>query len=473
MLPTTISRAPLVLLAALSLGATGACYPPAGPAGEQPSDPAGAAPAPPDAGPTGAPASSSQRSEAPATAVPDVLAPSAPAVSSEPTGGATTDEPPSRAVPEPVAPPEDGGVATQSPAGDERPTEAFAACAEVVQRMDGSERVGQLFMLAKDSRTPVDAAYLDLLTQTRPGSILLLGEAHAGVGAVAELTSAVREAAPTPEGVGLLVAADQEGGLVQRLQGPGFDRIPSAVEQAGMDDAALRDAAARWGGQLKAAGVDATLAPVADVVPPEWAGVNEPAGRLFRHYGPDAQQAQPKLAAFVQGMDEAGVATSLKHFPGLGRVVGNTDFSGSVVDAETGPTHPDLQAFRGEAGQVADMVMISTAVYDRIDPGVPAAFSEVVIDELLREELGFDGVVIADDLGVAAQVAHVPPGERAVRFLDAGGDIVINADPAVHREMVDAVHAAVADDPDLAAEVDDKLARVLAMKERRGVADCD
>lgn len=473
MLSTTTSRAPLVFLAALSLGATGACHEAAGPSVGEASEPAGAATAPSDEGPTGAPASSGRGSGATATAVPDQVAPTDAVTASEPADPAAAGAPPSRAVPGTPAPPEDGDVATQTPTSGEHPTDASAACAEVVRGLDGADRVGQLFMLAKDSRTPVDAAYLDLLTQTRPGSILLLGESHAGVGAMAELTGAVRDAAPTPEGVGLLVAADQEGGHVQRLQGPGFDRIPSAVEQARMDDAALREAAARWGTQLKAAGVDATLAPVADVVPPEWVGVNEPAGRLFRHYGPDAQQAQPKLAAFVQGMDEAGVATSLKHFPGLGRVVGNTDFSGSVVDAETGPGHPDLQAFRGEAGQVADMVMISTAVYDRIDPGVPAAFSEVVIDELLRGELGFDGVVIADDLGVAAQVAHVPPGERAVRFLDAGGDIVVNADPAVHREMVEAVHAAVADDPDLAAEVDAKVARVLAMKERRGVADCD
>ena len=360
-------------------------------------------------------------------------------------------------------------VATAEPPVEEDP---LAACLGAVDRLDEADRVGQLFMLGTDSRTPVDAAYRELLERTRPGSVLLLGESHAGVEAVAGLTADLREAAAVPDGVGLLVAADQEGGLVQRLQGPGFDRIPTAVEQSRTEPAELLAAATSWGEQLRAAGVDATLAPVADVVPAGWVAVNEPAGRLARHYGPSAQEVQPHLAAFVQGMDAAGVATSLKHFPGLGRVVGNTDFAAGAADTETGPGHPDLQAFAGEAGELADMVMISTAVYELIDPGVPATFSEVIIEDLLREDLGFEGVVIADDLGVAEQVSHVPPGERAVRFLAAGGDIVINAAPAVHDQMVDAVREQVRTDTDFAEEVRTKAARVLALKERRGLADC-
>lgn len=440
---TTIRASVLPLAAVLVLAA---CTGSGGPAtGEQ------SGTATPSAEPTGAPT----------TAVPDVAGP--PDASAATTGSApeTADETAATTSPTTTSPATEGPSAARA-----------RACVDAAAALDDADKVGQLFMLSKDARTPVDAAFRDLLEQTRPGSILLLGESHAGVEATAALTEAVRSAAPTPEDVGLLVAADQEGGQIQRLRGPGFERIPSAVEQASMDEADLQEAATRWGEQLKAAGVDVALAPVADVVPPEWAGVNEPAALLARHYGEDAEQVQPRLAAFVEGMDEAGVATSLKHFPGLGRVVGNTDFSGGVVDTETGPDHPDLQAFRGPAGEVADMVMIATAVYDLIDPGVPAAFSDVVIDDLLRGQLGFDGVVIADDLGAAAQVSDVPPGERAVRFLQAGGDIVINANPAVHRQMVDAVHAAAEEDPELAQEIDAKVARVLAMKERRGVADC-
>lgn len=443
----TDSRRRLATLVALPLLGLAACADAGGPATGEPD--ATATTDPTDAAPT----------DATATAVPDQ------GPGSDGSAGSAT---PTTTPPDATGPADDDATTDETAADQPR----ALACLDAAQALDDADTVGQLFMLSKDARTPVDAAYRELLEQTRPGSILLLGQSQAGVEATATLTAAVREAAPTPEGIGLLVAADQEGGQVQRLQGPGFDRIPSAVEQARMAEDDLRGSATRWGEQLRAAGVDVALAPVADVVPPEWTDVNEPAALLARHYGQDAQEAGPSLAAFVGGMDDAGVATSLKHFPGLGRVVGNTDFSGDVVDRQTGPDHPDLQAFRGEAGQVADMVMIATAVYELIDPGVPAAFSDVVIDDLLRGDLGFDGVVIADDLGAAAQVADVPPGERAVRFLAAGGDIVINANPSVHRQMVDAVHEEMAADPDFAQEVDTKVARVLAMKERRGVADC-
>lgn len=419
-------------------------------------------------------------------------------VSDRPTGQSATSEPPAvtataasadqttesgaTAVPVPVPPPSSAAPTTSTPTtpgtteAEPTPTEpadgTLAACVATVERLDVEDRVGQLFMLSKDTQTPVDEGFRTLLADTRTGSVVLLGQTQAGVDGVAQLTAALRQAAPAPEGVGVLIAADQEGGLVQRLQGPGFDRIPTALEQASLSDADLRAAAARWGAQLSAAGVDANLAPVAGVVPADHVATNEPIGKLSRQYGSTVQEVAPKVAAFVGGMDEAGVATSLKHFPGLGRVVGNTDFSAGVVDSETTRDDPDLQSFAGEAGQEADMVMVATAAYDLIDPGVPAAFSPVVIQEMLRDDLGFDGVVIADDLGEAQQVADVPPGERALRFLHAGGDIVINAAPQIHREMFQAVRDEVASDPGFAADVDAKVARILAMKDRRGIADC-
>lgn len=413
---------------------------------------------------------------------PAAPAPPAPTATAGPADGATESEQPTVPVPVPVPPPTSAVPSTSTPTtpgpSEEEPSstapadDTLAACGATVQRLDVEDRVGQLFMLSKDTGTPVDDGFRTLLADTRTGNLVLLGQSQAGVDGVARLTAALRQAAPAPEGVGVLIAADQEGGLVQRLQGPGFDRIPTALEQASLSDADLRAAAARWGAQLSAAGVDANLAPVAGVVPADHVATNEPIGKLSRQYGSTAQEVQPKVAAFVAGMHDAGIATSLKHFPGLGRVVGNTDFSAGVVDTETTRDDPDLQSFAGDAGRQTDMIMVATAAYDLIDPGVPAAFSPVVIQEMLRGDLGFDGVVIADDLGEAQQVAAVPPGERALRFLHAGGDIVINAAPQIHRQMVQAVRDEVARDPGFAAEVDAKVARILAMKDDRGIADC-
>ncbi len=132
--------------------------------------------------------------------------------------------------------------------------------------MSRAEQVGQLLMVAVDSTSP-SQAHLAAVRRTRAGSVILLGNSTGGITATKRVTSQVRTVTRRPEGVATLLAADQEGGLVQRLRGPGFATIPSAQRQAELTDSRLRRDAARWGRQLTAAGIDANLAPVADVVP--------------------------------------------------------------------------------------------------------------------------------------------------------------------------------------------------------------
>ena len=119
-------------------------------------------------------------------------------------------------------------------------------------------------------------------------------------------------------------------------------------------------------------------------------------------------------------MSASGVATTAKHFPGLGRVVGNTDFSAGVVDAVTTANDPYLGSFRAAIGAGVPFVMVALATYTRIDPAHLAAFSPLVIGGLLRGDLGFRGVVMSDDLGATAAVASMLPGQRALSFLLAG-----------------------------------------------------
>lgn len=352
-----------------------------------------------------------------------------------------------------------------SPAGEE-------ACSALVDRLSPEDRIGQLFMVGKTSTESVDAAYRQMLAESRPGHIVLLGDSRAGTAAVKELTDSLRSAAPQPEGIGLFVAVDQEGGAVQRLKGPGFDTIPSARVQANRPVPELERSAEHWGGQLRAAGVDMDLAPVADLVPADRVADNAPIGQLERHYGETPEEVTPRVEAFVRGLDRAGLASSLKHFPGLGHVTGNTDFTGNVTDDSVGPDDPGLAVFRAGIGAGADTVMIATASYELIDPDVPAAFSSKVIDDLLRGDLGYTGVVISDDLGAAQQVANVAPGDRAVRFLSAGGDIVINGDPTLQAEMTLAVRVRAQSDPRFAEEIHAKTTRVLTMKAKRGAVSC-
>jgi beta-N-acetylhexosaminidase len=285
------------------------------------------------------------------------------------------------------------------------------------------------------------------------------------------VVTAVRGATRRPEGVRTLLAVDQEGGQVQRLQGPGFDDIPSAARQAGLSDARLTADAAQWGAELKSAGINANLAPVADVVPADLGDRNAPIGRLDRGYGSSPRTVAAKATAFVRGMDRAGVATAAKHFPGLGRVIGNTDYARRVTDDQTSRHDPALAPFAATVEAGVDMMMVSSAFYAKIDPDRRAADSPAVIGQMLRGDLGFAGVVISDDLAAAA-MEDLTPAQRALRFVGAGGDLLIVGDPGLAEAMAEAIRGRAADDQEFAERVEQSAFRVVSLKAHRGLASC-
>jgi beta-N-acetylhexosaminidase len=364
---------------------------------------------------------------------------------------------------------------TPSPNGtkNQTPSEVFTRhqdCAQVVAKMSLSEQIGQLLMVGVSSGG-ISASEKTIVEETRTGSIILLGNTTAGASAVRRVVGDVRAATLSPEGVKVMLAADQEGGLVQRLKGPGFARIPSARVQAEQSNAALRRNAYDWGRQLKEAGINANLAPVADVVPMSMVWVNKPIGQLRRGYGQSPERVAAKVTAFTEGMDRAGVATAVKHFPGLGRVRGNTDFVSRVVDTKTTREDVALAGFRAAIDAGADMVMVSSAVYNKIDDNHRAAFSTMIMEEMLRKDLGFSGVVISDDLAAAA-MRVLPPGERARRFIQAGGNLLIVGEARLATPMADAIKREASDNPAFEKRVTSSAARVVVMKQRRGLAHC-
>jgi beta-N-acetylhexosaminidase len=379
----------------------------------------------------------------------------------------TVAETPGSATPRPVS-------QTPLPTGTEQTaTEAFRVheeCAQLVARMSLAEQIGQLLMVGVSSGG-ISASEKTIVDQTRAGSIILLGNTTAGTSAVREVVGDVRAATRRPEGVRVMLAADQEGGLVQRLKGPGFARIPSARIQAKQSNAALRRNAYQWGRQLEEAGINANLAPVADVVPMSMGWVNKPIGQLRRGYAPSPKRVAAKVTAFTEGMDRAGVATAVKHFPGLGRVRGNTDFVSRVVDTKTTREDAALAGFSAAIDAGTDMVMVSSAFYTKIDDDHRAAFSALIMEDMLRKDLGFSGVVISDDLATAA-MRVVPAEERARRFIRAGGDLLIVGEARLATRMAEAIKREATDNPAFEKRVTDSATRVVAMKQRRGLAHC-
>jgi beta-N-acetylhexosaminidase len=290
--------------------------------------------------------------------------------------------------------------------------------------MSEAQRVGQLFLVGIAGAPAADVA--QAVRTYHFGSLLWQGTSTAGVAADRQATAAI-QSLPTSAvtaRVRFFIAANQEGGQVQELQGSGFTEIPSALAQGQLSSAELQRLAKAWARQLRSAGVNLDLAPVMDVVPSASASSNAPVGALQREFGHTPQGTGAHGVAFIRGMKQAGVATTAKHFPGLGQVVGNTDFTSEVVDTTTGPKSANLRSFQAAIKAGVPFVMVALATYTRIDPHHMAAFSSRVIKGLLRQQLHFSGVIVSDDLGAAAAVAGMSSADRGIDFLAAGGDLI-------------------------------------------------
>jgi beta-N-acetylhexosaminidase len=356
---------------------------------------------------------------------------------------------------------------TPTPTPAPTPTRTDTAPADPLAGRTLEQKVGQLFMVGVDLTSPQQDAY-DAVRDDHVGNVFLHGRTTAGVTPVRNLVDSMTHlvSPATTHGTRMLVATDQEGGQVQALQGSGFSRMPDAMTQAGWSAGTLRSNAATWGRQLAAAGVDLDLAPVMDLVPSAAdAAKNPPVGQLQRSYGYTPDSVTRSANAFSAGLRSAGVEVAIKHFPGLGRVTENTDTTAGVTDDVTTRDDASVGVFRSGIDAGAELVMVSTAIYSKIDASRPAAFSPVVVTDMLRGDLGFRGLVITDDLSGAKQVAAWTPGQRAVLAIDAGVDIVlVSKDPSVTHEAVQAVVSKAQADAAFAAKVDAAARAVVAAK---------
>ena len=334
----------------------------------------------------------------------------------------------------------------------------------LLEELGPRELAGQLVLVGISAGSEIPQA---VLTEHHAGGIFLL-QVWESAEAVDRTVAAARELS-RPD-LPPLLCVDQEGGQVRMLRGDAARSVPSAEQLGAEGPEAVAEAYTRIGEDLAARGIGVDLAPVADVVDPGLGDANRPVGGLDRGFGTDPVAVGECVAAATTALAGQGIAATLKHFPGLGRVERNTDFSADgIEDAVTGPDDPFLESFRAGIEARAELVMMSSAIYPQLEPEVPAMFSAAAIQDLLRTRLGFTGVVVSDDIGAAKAVAAIPVAERATRLLAAGGDVMLTADPALTGQLVDAVEAWAEADAANARRVRDSAGRMLALKERLGL----
>ncbi len=365
---------------------------------------------------------------------------------------------------------------------------AAAACAGTgsdgpdARDLSVEEAVGQMLLFGFPG-TEVEPAVAGLLDEVRPGGLILYdydvrsgGELPRNIVSPAQLealTAGLQQHSDIP----LLIAVDAEGGLVNRLkQKYGFPVVvPSAAEMGAGDAASTAEIAAALADELRSAGINWNLAPVVDVnVNPDSPAI----GALGRAFSADPAEVAEHAGAFSDAHRDRSVVPTLKHFPGHGSAAGDThlgvtDVTDSFVrDDELAPYRMLFE--QGYAGAV----MTNHVVNRSLDPSaLPATLSAAVVTDLLRDELGFDGVVVSDDMAMGAIVEQFTLEQAAVRAVNAGVDVVLIANQSHDDEaenvlrVRDAILAAVESGEIPEERIYESAQRILELKQQYGLLD--
>jgi beta-N-acetylhexosaminidase len=314
-----------------------------------------------------------------------------------------------------------------------------------------SQQVGQLLLL-RFRGTAVPAYVRRLLRERRVAGVVLFRDNVRSPGQLRELTTILRREGRRP-----IVAVDQEGGAVRILRWA--PPASSAPEQAA--SGSVRTSARRAARALRAAGITVTLAPVADV--PSVSG----AALASRSFSSDPRVVSSALRSAVRGWRVGNIAATAKHFPGLGGATRNTDDASVTISRSRAQLHArDLPPFRAAIAAGVPLVMVGHARYPALDPNRIASQSPVIIDDLLRNRLGFRGVVVTDSMEAEASLAAgdiATAGERAVR---AGADLLLLTGEGSYAPVYRRLLAAARRSPAFRARVRESAARVLALKAR-------
>jgi beta-N-acetylhexosaminidase len=346
------------------------------------------------------------------------------------------------------------GIAVGAGGGEEEPGPSGAADEErrerllaAVDRLSLRQQVGQL--IVSSFPDPSVPGYLRRrLRAGQTAGVILFG---INAGTQAEWRRLTRSVQRHARGRAL-VMVDQEGGEVRTVGWAG----PAAAQPRQGDSGAVRRSARSAAGQLRRAGVNVNLAPVADV----------PAGPApvmgFRSFAGDASGIAARTRAAIEGMRAAGVAATAKHFPGLGRAQVNTDDGSATVG---GPLARDLVPFRAAIEARAPLVMLSHALYPALDPDRIASQSARIVSGLLRRRLGYEGVIVTDSIEAQAVLDRSGVGRAAERSLRAGADLILTTGSASWNQIHPWLLRRARASPAFRDRVRESAARVIGLKD--------
>ena len=333
----------------------------------------------------------------------------------------------------PTASPAPTAAVTPTPEPTREP-ELEELIAQYVAGMSFEDKLGQLVMFGFGGKLEPDAEFIAIAEEFRVGSVILNGsniDKNDGSGGFDSAKKLLEELEKADCGIKRLCAADVEGGAVTRFSWE--PALPSAYKMSAMGADEIRALFESVGNKLRSVGINADLAPVMDIAP-------KPLKTALgsRIFSSDPDTVSECGIAVIDGLHAGGCLAAAKHFPGHG---GTDDDSHSLTPVVSKSYEElweyDLAPFRAAVDAGVDFVMIAHILYPALDQTDIASMSPLIIDGLLRGELGFDGVVISDDFLMQGLKSQYGLGDAAVKFINAGGDMILcGADYARQREIM-------------------------------------
>ena len=363
-------------------------------------------------------------------------------------------------LPAPVI--ESTALATAPPTVDAR---AEATIASTLSSMTVAQKIGQLLIVPSTS-VDLNEDVGRFITATHAGNIVVLDSSGETPSQLRDELGQLQQVAQASNaGIPLLIGVDQEGGDISRLQ-QGFTLFPDAMALGAAGSADLaREQGRAMGEEMRATGINLDLAPVMDVN----TNPDNPVIGL-RSFGDRPPLVEQLGTAFIAGLHDAGVLATAKHFPGHGATSQDSHVTLPVVTEDQSTLEQvDLPPFQAALRAGVDAVLVAHVSYPALDPnrGVPASLSKPIVSGLLRGQLGFNGAVISDDLGMRAITDHYSLGEAAVQAILAGEDMVILTTPANETDtVVSALVSAVSSGRISEQRLNESVTRILRLKQR-------
>ncbi len=354
--------------------------------------------------------------------------------------------------------------------------EASSRAEQIIARMTLEQKVAQLFFVTPEGLTGAERATIagsmtrDALAEIPVGGLVYFQQNLVGAQQVRDLLAGTRElACQAGAGIAPFLGVDEEGGpLVARVARSGLFDVPVFPNMADIgatgDAARAAEVGTAIGTYLRDIGFNVDFAPDADVL-------TNPANTAIgpRSFGSDPELVATMVSAKVEAMLETGVLPCVKHFPGHGDTAGDSH-TGAVYAERTRAEIESCEfaPFRAAIDARCPFVMVGHIETPNFAAdGLPASLSPAMMNDVLRHELGFTGIIISDSFRMGAITQAFAPADAAVRFFQAGGDMLLM--PADLRAAYQGVLAAVAAGTLTAERIDESVQRVLAAKERAGL----